>query len=83
MTVGLDAPVVARGVTVAAICRTELAALRFGCLGAKRPLALLVREADGVRAFAPDGREMSAAEVEHLCPGALARFSERASAPPT
>ena len=76
MTLTLERPVFAGSTAIAAIARIEMLHHRAGCVGSKRAVALLIRLEEGVQAFTPHGRQMSAEEVESLCPGALARFSE-------
>lgn len=85
MSVSLDPPRRVGGLMVAALSRTVLGPVRLGpgfaVAGSKEPLAILIAEAGAVRALAPDGRPLEAAEVEALCPGALARMAAFAAAP--
>lgn len=82
MDVTLEAPVFAGGAAFAALSRTDVLRHRAGCVGSKKAVALLVRHDAELRAFTPRGREMTADEVEALCPGALARFAEMAAQSP-
>jgi hypothetical protein len=47
---------------------------RLGGHGSKRPRAILIGEAEGVRCFAPDGAPMTPARIDALLPGAMAEF---------
>lgn len=75
----LEPPVFAGGAAFAALARTDVMRHRAGCVGSKSAVALLVRHDAELRAFTPRGREMTADEVETLCPGALARFEKIAT----
>ncbi|WP_216665577.1 hypothetical protein [Pseudoruegeria sp. HB172150] len=44
----------------------------------KRPVAVLVRSGEEMRAFSPDGAALSRTDIEALCPGAWARFETAA-----
>ncbi len=78
MTVSLDPPRRAGGVTVAALCRCEVRARPATrgavCSGRKRPVALLVLQGARILAIGLDGRPVDPDEIEALCPGALAQF---------
>ncbi len=82
MTVALGAEVSARGIRVAAICRSGTLRVGKGILGEKRPLAFLVGGADGISAFRLSGAAMTLDEAERLCPGCVARFAETGASEP-
>lgn len=44
----------------------------------KRPLALLILADDDVAAYAATGQRLDPAEIEELCPGAIAAFLAKA-----
>ena len=63
---------------IAAISLTSSGAREFktGAFlqGSKQPLALLMLDEGGVAAYAATGQRLSIAEIERLCPGAVAAF---------
>jgi hypothetical protein len=74
MSVVLDLPVFRQGLAVAALSRVSLWRIdRAGGValaGSKQPLAVLVHDGTGLRAFDLSGRALSGDEVETLHPGA-------------
>lgn len=81
MTARLDPPVVAGGLVVAALCRSGVRRVPGGVvLGAKTPLAVLVRQGGEIAAFGASGAAMPLDRVERLCPGAVAHFADLADA---
>ena len=78
MKVALDPARYVGTTRIAAISLTSSGARECGAAtllsGGKRPLALLVLDSSSVAAFAATGQRLSLAEIEQLCPGALAVF---------
>lgn len=82
--VALDALVEAGGCRLAALVETGVEGHRVGpglaFWGAKAAVAILIEGPDGIRGFDVKGRELAAAEVEALAPGAWAAFAATADA---
>lgn len=74
----MDPPVEAQGRMVAALSRSAVGVeglkARLLGWGRKEPVALLIADHEGIRAFAPGGEALTEAAVEALCPGAWASF---------
>ncbi|MCA0206545.1 MAG: hypothetical protein LCH92_19560 [Proteobacteria bacterium] len=74
----MESPVEAQGRMVAALSRSSVGVegLKSRLLGwgRKEPVALLLADGAGIRAFDPGGGALSEAEIEALCPGAWAAF---------
>lgn len=78
MSLNLDTPVRAGGITVAALCRTTRTTERqpryVSFFAEKRPILVLIEVKGEVTARDLDGHAVPLAQVEWLCPGVLRRF---------
>ena len=82
--VALDPLVEVRGYRLAALVETGVEGHRVGpglaFWGAKVAVGFLIAGPDGIRGLDAQGRELAAAEVEALAPGAWAAFAEATDA---
>jgi hypothetical protein len=78
MTVKLDKKITVANLTVAAVVDVSLALGQcgpaFGCVGHKRPVAILVSRGDKRVAFLPDGTPLSPQELDAICADAWQLF---------
>lgn len=78
MTAGLDAPHRAGALRIAALSERFVAAAGSGaggCVGTKRPVAILVMRDHRITAFDLLGREISVANLRRLYPELISRFA--------
>ena len=77
MTVAVEMRVVAGQTVVAALVRNRLhkgtVAGQIIVTGDRTPCAVLIRRGDLLDGFTPQGTAMSVAQIEALCPGAVAQ----------
>jgi hypothetical protein len=80
MTVDLDTVHDVGILRIAAISQTDSGGLVIGggvvLSGSKHPLAVLIMRKDVLSAHAVTGSQLTLAEVERLCPGAVAAFGK-------
>lgn len=77
MTIAVEIKVLAAQTLVAAIVRNRLHKGTFAgqpvVSGDRGPCAFLIRRGDLLDAFSPQGDAMPVAQIEELCPGAVAQ----------
>ena len=84
MTVSLEIPFALGDRVVAVLVRNTISqsqsSRHIAVTGDRSPVAVLIRQGDQVGAFTPEGDALTPAEVETLCPGALARLASTPTA---
>lgn len=84
MTVSLEIPFVLGDRVVAVLVRNTISksqsARHVAVSGDRSPVAVLIRQGDRVNAYTPEGGALTPAEVETLCPGALAQLASTPTA---
>ena len=82
MNYAMDTPIRFGAQRVAVLTRRDITPRRMGnafaVSGGKRPVAVLIENARGLRALTLEGTEMTLEEIEALCPGAVKRFTDSA-----